>query len=549
MAIFQTYTIGRGDNLSAVSKAFNVQVDDLIAINGIKNRNRIFPGQVIRIRKVSETYHLATKGDDPAALAKRQGVPLGAIEAANGLKPGKELGEGQRVIIPTTTAPQTASSISPVRELGNLSRKYEVSGRGPETVSTGKGDAGGASYGTYQLASKLGRPAEFLATEGSRWAPRFGNLVQGSPEFTAAWKQVAKKEPQTFQAAQHAFIERTHYAVQLAWIRQQTTADLSTHSRAIQDVIWSTAVQHGPRGSIIVNAIKSVGVIPSGEDFDRALIDAIYSERGRRDPDGRLAHFRKNSVEVQEGVAKRFRNERNDAIAMLDAERTKQVIAAAVTEHWPGSNNLLRRVAAKMSDEEAYRLMEKYGDDEARSDWMAGRKVCVVLRRPTNWKKFEMGRYDDPMLLIWREGNSVKVGRFWCTTEPAGAYAFGHERAARGPTADLDRDGRTDLGRLCPGVYHFHPESHPHLGSIYRARDIQIVERDVNQDGQFSARDPASGDRIDPTGAGRTMYIHKGGTNFTGSAGCQTLAPAGFAKFLSRLAGQASLSYLLINAE
>src|SRR5262249_46471025 len=41
--------------------------------------------------------------------------------------------------------------------LGSLSEKYESGGRGPGTVSTGKGDLGGVSYGTYQLSSKVGR--------------------------------------------------------------------------------------------------------------------------------------------------------------------------------------------------------------------------------------------------------------------------------------------------------------------------------------------------------------------------------------------------------
>ena len=50
----------------------------------------------------------------------------------------------------------------PVIELGHLSEKYESSGRGPATVSTGEGDPGGVSYGSYQLASKIGRADEFV---------------------------------------------------------------------------------------------------------------------------------------------------------------------------------------------------------------------------------------------------------------------------------------------------------------------------------------------------------------------------------------------------
>ena len=38
--------------------------------------------------------------------------------------------------------------------LGSLSSKYETGGRGPGTVSSGVGDAGGVSYGSYQMTSK-----------------------------------------------------------------------------------------------------------------------------------------------------------------------------------------------------------------------------------------------------------------------------------------------------------------------------------------------------------------------------------------------------------
>lgn len=41
--------------------------------------------------------------------------------------------------------------------LGMTSARRESGGRGAETISTGKGDHGGVSYGTYQLSSKAGR--------------------------------------------------------------------------------------------------------------------------------------------------------------------------------------------------------------------------------------------------------------------------------------------------------------------------------------------------------------------------------------------------------
>jgi hypothetical protein len=246
-------------------------------------------------------------------------------------------------------------------------------------------------------------------------------------------------------------------------------------------------------------------------------------------------------------VGTRFRSERQDAQAMLKAETAGREIAEAVkAPAGTAGDALLQRVATKMSDADVGELLDHYGDDETRSDFAQGRKVLIALRHPTNWTTAELGAYDDPMILMWKDGGGIRVQRLKGNTEPAGAYAAGHERANRGSTVDFDGDGRNDLGRLRPGVYHYHPEQHPHLGSIWRARDIQIVDRDCNHDGKFSPLE--QGDPNHPSDAGTTMYIHKGGTTFTGSAGCQTLPPTEFAKLLELARGQPALSYVLINA-
>ncbi|CEE29395.1 hypothetical protein VWQ19_11840 [Xanthomonas citri pv. citri] len=46
--------------------------------------------------------------------------------------------------------------------LGMTSARHESGRRGVETISTGKGDHGGVSYGAYQLSSKSGSLREYL---------------------------------------------------------------------------------------------------------------------------------------------------------------------------------------------------------------------------------------------------------------------------------------------------------------------------------------------------------------------------------------------------
>ena len=88
----------------------------------------------------------------------------------------------------------------------------------------------------------------------------------------------------------------------------------------MQDVVWSTAVQHGPGTPIIHRACSSLTCKTTDANYDELLIRAIYAERGRRKADGNLAYFGKSSASVQTGVANRFKSEMQDALRMLASE-------------------------------------------------------------------------------------------------------------------------------------------------------------------------------------------------------------------------------------
>lgn len=205
-------------------------------------------------------------------------------------------------------------------ELGSLSAKYETGGRGPGTVSTGSGDPGGVSYGSYQMATKTGTVARFVGQPDFEWREEFEDLVPGTVAFTTKWKQIAANETARFQRAQHEFIKRTHYDLLVAKVSTDDVLDVNTRSRALQDAVWSTAVQHGGASPVVHNALATLTLKAGQPGFDEALIRAIYAERGRKRSDGKLAWFSKSSPAVQAGVAKRFQNELVDALAMLSRE-------------------------------------------------------------------------------------------------------------------------------------------------------------------------------------------------------------------------------------
>ena len=128
---------------------------------------------------------------------------------------------------------------TPGWRLGQTSRRFESGGRGVGTISTGRGDHGGASYGAYQLSSRTGTLAEYLSQ--SRFGGEFNGLRAATPAFDAKWRDMAAREP-GFADEQHDFIRRTHYDVQLNRLSERGL-DLQHRGPAVQDALWSTSVQ------------------------------------------------------------------------------------------------------------------------------------------------------------------------------------------------------------------------------------------------------------------------------------------------------------------
>ena len=288
--------------------------------------------------------HIVKPGDTLSKIAKRNGLTLAQLLAANPKLKDKpdSINIGDVLTIPdalttadtqpmtvtasasagaTATAPATgAVGLAAAALLGSLSAKYETSGRGPGTVSTGAGDPGGVSYGSYQMASKKGVVQSFVTQSDFPWRSQFANLTAGSAAFTAKWKEIAASETAAFQAAQHEFIKRTHYDKLVTKIKIEDGLDVNTRGRTLQDVVWSTSVQHGGATPIVHRAFEKLNFTITASDFDRHLINAIYGERGRKNAAGNLAYFSNARTDVQAGVAKRFKNEEADALKMLDNE-------------------------------------------------------------------------------------------------------------------------------------------------------------------------------------------------------------------------------------
>lgn len=198
--------------------------------------------------------------------------------------------------------------------LGKTSEQHETGGHGPGTISTGKHDLGGMSYGSFQLATGPGTLQEYL--EHSRYGKEFDGLVPKTKEFNAKWKELAATDS-GFATDQHDFIKHSHYDKQVARL-QQAGLDLSDRGRAVHDALWSTSVQY--RG--LTKTVFTKGLEERfGKDYnlsmlsDRDIVEAVQ--------DYKLAHnntlFR-SSPGSWPGLIRRAHEEKADLTRLADSE-------------------------------------------------------------------------------------------------------------------------------------------------------------------------------------------------------------------------------------
>jgi LysM repeat protein len=136
LAADPTVVVQPGDTLTAISRRHNVPVNDLVALNGLGNPNRIYAGQTLRVGVETPVpvpppatpapaattapsaggVHAVQRGENLTWIARRFGVTVAAIVAANGIGDPGRIYAGQQLIIPGTVpaaAPPPAAPAPP----------------------------------------------------------------------------------------------------------------------------------------------------------------------------------------------------------------------------------------------------------------------------------------------------------------------------------------------------------------------------------------------------------------------------------------------------
>ena len=197
--------------------------------------------------------------------------------------------------------------------LGKLSEKYEAGNKGSGAV--GWDSTGGTSYGKYQIASKTGTMDNFMKFLKTNNPEAYEKLSQAGPAdggkdgaFAKQWQELAKSGG--LKDSEHEFIKKTHFDKGVGGVKDKGLQDQIGKSKALQEVMWSTSVQHGGGGaSGIFNKVAKAGM--SEED----IIKAVYAERGTK--------FGSSTAQVQGSVQKRFADEQKNALAMTGQPGTQ----------------------------------------------------------------------------------------------------------------------------------------------------------------------------------------------------------------------------------
>lgn len=262
---------------------------------------------------------------------KRAGLPLKRweSEAHDARQPGMSLRKTDGIALdqrslsllqsvdkrktsPARTVKKTADEAGPQ---GRLSARYESGTEGSAAVGYDRN--GGTSYGTYQISSRQGTFGAFLKFLAEREPALAERLRRAGPANTGStrgnvpkeWKAIAAEQPERFEALQEEFIRDSHYNPALRGVRK--ALGVEELSPVLQEVLWSTAVQHGPTGARRLFGRAAAEIAASGGNprDEAALIDTVYTLR--------KGQFASSSPGVRAAVRSRFDEERRQALAML----------------------------------------------------------------------------------------------------------------------------------------------------------------------------------------------------------------------------------------
>lgn len=226
----------------------------------------------------------------------------------------------------------------PNAKIGDAIATFESGTEGVKKI--GHDGTGGTSYGKWQLSSTTAKGGEGSMQAYLRWMRKQGGekkaiaerIAAAGPMNTGGRQGAAVEQYQKEVAAnaslmeesQRQFLIESHYAPAMNRLSSDGLRKRIEGSKALQEAMFSTAVQHGAGSGKIGDAgAASIWNKVYREGMtDEELIRAVYAERGTR--------FSSSTGNVAAGVRNRFNKEVGLITSMRTTEQTGKNIAASL---------------------------------------------------------------------------------------------------------------------------------------------------------------------------------------------------------------------------
>lgn len=289
-------------------------------------------------------FSIKANQNNPLAVNYKPGYAQAAMQAfVNEDGTGPSVGE---VTQQYATLSKGFDNIKPIpiaqsngNKLGDFVKKFESGSTGASTIAWDR--TGGTSYGTYQLAAKKGAVDAFMKwceTKGGDIGKKVASMCKGIKWDTGskhgpgpeAWKKLAAAG--YIQDLEYKYIKETQFDVALRRLPDDIRNVISS-SRALQEMLWSTVVQHG------IGSVESQkGALriftkcwKPGIKLDE-YVKSIYADRSSR--------FKASTASDQNSIRNRFKKECAIILGMLGnndtavSDNTQQQLQTVLNHNW-----------------------------------------------------------------------------------------------------------------------------------------------------------------------------------------------------------------------
>ena len=173
--------------------------------------------------------------------------------------------------------------------VGSVAPAYRVNKKRKVYVLPGQ-----AAYGAWQMDTGMNVPQQFmnyLKKTGSAYydalAPVADTMGDNTGAFAKTWKSLSKSDPKGFLAAQKGFIQPKYLNPMLSKFPSLA------NSKTLQEVAFSSSVQHGPGGAESLFKKAGYGSVDSAQ-----FIKNLYKERSKIMSGGRYESEKNLALEA-----------------------------------------------------------------------------------------------------------------------------------------------------------------------------------------------------------------------------------------------------------